>query len=166
VKNNQLYKFGIRGLCLVVFFRLVLLMYLYYKLRAVINLYGLPIKIFNWLEIAGLILLIIEALVYAWLQTKVKTKLWVHLQIWSLAFALFIMPLILMGALFLMLFLNLDDSKETAKTINWIRFYLTWGCTIAGHIAFIVVLVKSLKKKDKAAPQEAPGGILDEFTTE
>jgi hypothetical protein len=37
---------------------------------------------------------------------------------------------------------------------------------IAGHGAFIVVLVKSLRKKNGAAPAEEPGGILDEFTTE
>jgi len=166
MKNNQLYKLGVRGLCLIVFFRLVLLMYLYYKLRIVFTTSRIPIKIFNWLEIMQLILVIIEALLYAWLQRSIKTKLWVRLHIWSLAFVLLLMPLIIIGIVFIIQLLEITESRAIIKSINWIKFYLSWGFTIIGHGAFIVVLVKSLQKKNEAAPTQEPGGILDEFTTE
>src|SRR5205085_11537199 len=97
VKNSQPYKLGVRGLCLIVFFRLVLLMYLYYRLRIAFAASRIPIKIFNWVELAALFLLIIEALLYAWLQRRVKIKLWVRLHVWSLAFVLLFMPLIIIS---------------------------------------------------------------------
>jgi len=166
MKNSQPYKLGIRGLCLIAFFRLVLLMYLYYKLRIAFATSRIPIKIFNWLEITQLLLVIVEALLYAWLQKSIKAKLWVRLHVWSLAFVLLLMPLIIIGIVFIIQYFDITESRAIIKSINWIKFYLSWGFTIVGHGAFIVVLVKSLQKKNETAPIPETGGILDEFTTE
>ena len=167
MKNSQPYKLGVRGLCLIVFFRLVLLMYLYYRLRIAFAASRIPIKIFNWVEIMGLLIVIIEALLYAWLQRSIKTKPWVRLHVWSLAFVLLLMPLIIISTVFIIqMHLNIEEIRAVMKSISWIKFYLSWGFTIIGHGAFIVVLVKSLNKKIENTPTPEPGGILDEFNTD
>ncbi|MGG9960518.1 hypothetical protein [Ferruginibacter sp. SUN106] len=169
MKNNKAYTWGIRGLSLIVFFRLLLLLFLSYQTRNIGTfVYKMPaIRIFTWLEIAVMLLVILEAVTYGVLKNKIQAKAWIRLHVWSLFFVMFFIPLLMMGLIMIgLLYIDKSELKELMPRINTVRYYLAWALTITGHGAFIIVLIKSLSIKNETGAVETPSGILDEFTSE
>jgi hypothetical protein len=169
MKNNKAYKWGIWGLSIIVFFRLLLLLFLSYQTRDIGTfVYKMPaIQIFTWLEVAVMVLVILEAVAYSVLKNKIQAKAWIRLHVWCLFFVMFFIPLLMMGLIMIGLgYINMSELKELMPRINAIRYYLAWALTITGHGAFIIVLIKSLSVKNETEAVETSSGILDEFTTD
>ena len=169
MEKRKAYTWGVWGLGIIVFIRLLLLLILFNSVNKISSYHAkIPaINIFSLLEIVLLIVVVIEAMVYFVFRYRIQTGPLVLLHVWSLFFAMFLMPAIsLLLVMILPIYFNRSEFTYALINLNKIRFYLGWPLILAAHIAFAIALVKSFKSKQAAGNTEEPGGILEEFTTD
>lgn len=170
MNKQKKYLQGFWILCIVLFFRLLMIGLVYFSVRHFAASGGYidvsKIKIIAVHDIVILSVLLVQATTYWFLRYRIINKLWVKLHIWPVFFAVVILPLFI--TLFLIIapkYLGKDDFSQLRILVSNTRYYLFWALSIFGHAFFIVTVVTIFKSKPGFTAAASSGDLLEEFSS-
>lgn len=167
MNQQKKYLLGFRVLCWVILLRLLILGIVYFAAyRYSGSYYDLSrINIFSAYQIAVLIILFLEALIYWSIKFRIANKYWVKAHVWLMFFAMIILPFFAWLTLTIApQYLSLTEFSRLRFWASSIRFYFGWGLIIIAHIFFVLTLINFFNTRNQVAKTENSPDMLDEFS--
>jgi hypothetical protein len=122
----------------------------------------------RWYMISTMLLwpsiLLVEATIYWFIRKRIENRRWVWAHLLFSLFA-FVLLLILYFIVLLIVFeFNHDKDAYSGylQTIQKIKFYTYWSSIVAGHIFFIIAVVRGFSHKSAITPPD-PADFLSEL---
>jgi hypothetical protein len=164
MKHQQRSWLGAWVLAFTIVFRVMILYYMHQQFRyTYIAGEHVSLGFFDSVSIEEKIMLgvlLLELVMYLFIRNNISNIQWVRWHVWSLLFAVVILPMIIMMMYFLSRAGKSDESFF--RFLLDVRLYLFWGLIAIGHVFFIATIAKSFTAQ-KVPADEGPPGLLDEF---
>lgn len=168
MSQQKKYLLGFRVLCLIIFFRLLILTIVYFT----VHRFATPqndlsqINIFSAYEIIVMAIFFLQAIIYWSLRYNIVYKSWVKAHVWLIFFAMVILPFFMwLGLIVAPRYLGMEQIAVFRLWSANIRFYLGWSLIIIAHVYFILTLVTFFNTKKINASTVKSADVLEEFSS-